>query len=123
MKKNLFKIIIIIVAIILVISIIPLKYFVIGKIQDVKTFAINNLSVTSDKIFFNFRILTSADVIRNYSYRIENHVIYIKFTSVIVGILGSFQKVEIEGDFSTLQKIILEDKENERVIWERDTDF
>ena len=44
---------------------------------------------------------------------------YIKIRSVLVGLGLGKQNVEIKDDFSALQKIVLEDKEKEKVIWER----
>ncbi|HHV98844.1 MAG TPA: hypothetical protein GXX36_04610 [Clostridiaceae bacterium] len=54
----------------------------------------------------------------NYSYRIENDIMYVKIKSILVGGLGK-PNVEIKGDFSSLQKIVLEDNKNEKVIWEK----
>lgn len=62
--------------------------------------------------------MTSADIMWNYSYRIENDIMYVKIKSILVGGLGK-PNVEIKGDFSSLQKIVLEDNKNEKVIWEK----
>ena len=95
-----------------------LNLFVFGKVKDVSSIGMQNLSVTDDKVLFSPVFMTSADIMSGYSYRIENDIMYIKIKSVLVGGFGK-SNVEIKGDFSKLQKVILEDKENEKVIWEK----
>ena len=118
MKKFRVIIVVVLAIIILVGGIIALNLFVFGKVKDVSSIGVQNLSVTSEKVSFSPVFMTSADMMSKYSYRVDDGVMYIKIKSVLVGGIGK-ENVEINGDFSTLQKIILEDKENEKVIWEK----
>ena len=54
----------------------------------------------------------------NYSYRLEGDTLYIEIKSVLVGGIGK-ANVEIFGDFSSLRKVVLEDNNNKKTIWEK----
>ena len=111
---------VILAIVIFIVAAFVLKLFVIGDTQDVNSLTIHNLSASSEKLFFNFRIpLSSANVVRSYKYRISDDILYIELTSVIVGIFRPLHTVEIEGDFSAINKVMLEDNENKRLIWEK----
>lgn len=55
---------------------------------------------------------------RKYSYRMGNDIMDIKIKSVLAGGVGK-KNIEIIRDFSTWQKMVPEDTENEKAIWER----
>ena len=95
-----------------------MNLFVFGKAKDVSSVGVQDLSVTSEKVSFSPVFITSADIMSKYSYRVDNDIMYIRIKSVLVGGMGK-RNVEIHGDFSSLQKIILEDDEKEKVIWEK----
>ena len=121
--KKILKIIAIIVAIIITIiaisiGISALKIFIIGDVKDVSSVGAAKIEVNDKHIFFYVVFGTSADVMSTYSYRIVDDVVYIKMRSAIVGVLEK-SSVNIKGDFSSINKIILEDKEEEKVIWEK----
>ena len=119
MKKKL--IIIFPAAIILFGGVSILNLFVFGKVKEVSSIGIQDLSVTNETVSFSPVFMTSADIMGSYSYRLENNTMYIKIKSVLAGGIGK-SKVEIKGKFSTIKKIVLEDKENEKVIWDRNAD-
>lgn len=109
---------VILAVIILVGGVITLNLFVLGKVKNVSSIGVKDLSVTNEKVFFSPVFMTSADIMSKYSYRMDNDIMYIKIKSVLVGGVGK-KNIEIIGDFSALQKIVLEDTENEKIIWER----
>ena len=62
----------------------------------------------------------SALAYKGYKHRIADNTLYITIYEVLVSNhyrSGNFDII-LSGDFSALQKIILEDSQSERVIWE-----
>ena len=118
-------------AIIITITTLIWNNFINGKVMDVSNIKIEFLqdfTVTDKKVFFRLGFFPDSapfhgEVMSKYWYRIENDIMYIKIKTVNSGfneILGFPDDIDIEGDFSTLQKIILKDNKNEKVIWEYD---
>ena len=99
-------------------SIIVVKPFLFEKVKTVSSIAAVDLTVTDETVFFHPLFMTSADVMSHYSYRIENDIMYIKIKSVLVGVIP-LRNVEIKGDFTSLQTIMLEDDSDQKMIWKR----
>lgn len=109
---------IIIIAILIIIGGVLINMLIIGKVKDISSVDVSEIEVTDTYVSANVHFATSADVMNSYTYRIENDVLYIKIKSVLIGGLKK-SSINIKGDFSLLQKIVLEDKEKQRIIWEK----
>lgn len=118
MRKKRVILITVVAAIIFVGGVLALNFFAFGKVKDISSIGVQDLSVTSEKVFFSPVFMTSSDIMSEYSYRIEGDTMYIKIKSVLVGGLSK-PNVDIEGDFFAIEKIVLEDKEKQKVIWEK----
>ena len=101
----------------MIIFIFFLNTFVIGKTKEISTYGVQNLLVTSEEITFNPAFMTSVDVMNWYSYRIKDGIMYIKIRSVLVGVISQ-KSVVLKGDFSKLEKIMVIDNRNKKIIWE-----
>jgi len=118
MQKFLIVITVIVTVIVVAVGGLALKFFVIGAVKKVSEIFVQDVTVTDERVFFSPVFCTSADVMSRYAHRTENNILYIKIYHVLVG-GWSKSHVDIKGDFSNLQRIVLEDTENEKVIWER----
>ena len=113
------RIITAILAIIIVIGVVvALNFYVFGEVPDVSTIAVLDLSVKPKKVSFTPVFMSGANIMGGYLYQVKDDIMYITIRSVLVGGVGK-ESVEITGDFSTLQKIVLDDKKTEKIIWER----
>ena len=118
--KRLFLVVFLLLTIFLLFCLfIFLNIFIIGRVKEVSTIGIRDLYVTNEKVSFSMIFSTSADTMSKYSYRIENNIMYIKIRSVLVGIIGISDNVEIEGDFIDIEIIILEDNDGKKIIWDK----
>ncbi|MCL2150258.1 MAG: hypothetical protein FWH51_04965 [Dehalococcoidia bacterium] len=119
MRRVHLVIIAVILLIILTVIALALNVFVFGQIKDISLVGARDVYVSSEKISLYITFGSSADTMSGYSYRIKDDIMYIKIKHVIVGIVNK-PNVEIIGDFSTLQKIVLEDNDGkQKVIWEK----
>ena len=119
MKKIRIIVIIALAIVILTVMIIYMKFFVFGKTLDISQIVILTLSITSERVAFNHMIMSSAEIMSWYSYRIDENTMYIRMRTVLVGGIIFKGMVEINGDFSDLEKVVLEDGVRQRVIWEK----
>ena len=118
MKKTCVVIVLLLAIVLLTGGITASNLFITGKVKIVSNIGAQNLSVTDEKVFFTPIFATSADVMSGYSHRFDENILYVKIKSVLVGGFGK-KNVKIKGDFSSLQKIMLEDKTDQKIIWEK----
>lgn len=118
MKKRIIITAVVCISIILLIlGGIALKFYVIGHVGDVSAVIVKNIEVTDKRVSFDLYFATSADIMNWYTYRLIDNTLYIKLRSVIAGGISFKNRVNIKGDFSLLQQVILEDNKKQRVIW------
>jgi len=108
--------------IILIIGVFAVKSFIIGN--TIRPDAIGLISVDASDFQIKFSgdfILESAKAYKNYSYRIEEGVMYIKIYGALVSALhkNGYFDIVINGDFSTITTIYLEDNNDKQLIWEK----
>lgn len=126
MKKILIIIAGIVLVIILIIGVIvgvlAIRFFIIGDIMRPGVIGLIKVSASDSQIKFSGDfILASAQAYKNYSYRIEGGVMYIKIYGVYVSALHKYGQFDItmNGDFSTITAIYLEDSKEKKIIWEK----
>jgi len=122
MRKKLIIFAGIALVIILIIGVFAVKSFIIG--DTIRPDAIGLIRVDASDFQIKFSgdfVLESAKAYKNYSYRIEEDVMYIKVYGALVSTFhksGHFDIV-IDGDFSTITTIYLEDNNDKQLIWEK----
>jgi hypothetical protein len=98
------------------------KSFIIGGIIRPGAIGEIRLTASDSRIQVSGRfMLDSAKAYKNYSYRVEGSNMYIKIYGTLV---SSFHRygvfdIKIDGDFSTITKIYLEDNNEKQLIWEK----
>ena len=82
---------------------------------------IDNIVVTKDLVQLDGGTTSSAETYRNYEYNIEGEDLYITINYVLASKTyrsDSFS-IQIKDDFSQVKRIYLDDKENKKLIWQK----
>ena len=120
MKVFLVIIGIILVSFIAFVGLVSLKLFIIGKVEEVPSIKVEDLTITENRVYFSSWFFSSATVMGGYSYKVKDDTMYIRIRSVIVGVVRKPYIVDIHGDFSSLTKVVLEDRNIKRTIWTKE---
>ncbi|WP_391121876.1 hypothetical protein [Psychrobacillus sp. L3] len=98
-------------------------FFIRGMTQDVEWLGVNNVDVSEDTIVINAFNPNSGDMITGYDYTTEDKTVYVKLRGTLVNRLGNSipkDNIVINGNFSNIDKIVLQGKSNQRkIIWNK----
>ena len=120
-----FKIILIIAAVIIllfliIMSIVAVKFFVIGEVKSVDSIMVDNIFISETEMEFDIDSSISADMYKKYTLRVENDKLYIKIHTILTNGNGIFKRrLKIQHDFKNINEIYFEDNETTRLIWSR----
>ena len=98
-----------------------MKLFIIGSVKPVDSVFIENVYVDKNQVEISGDFISSADAFRKYKYRIEDGDLYVTIYWVYVSDFYRYGKVDIkiEGEFSNLDNIYLEDQTTKKLIWKK----
>lgn len=120
MKKKLIIFAGIALAVILILGVFVVKSFFVDEIIRPGAIGLIKISVSDTQIQFSGDfVLESTKVYKSYSYRIEGSKMYIKIHETLLSAShkdGHFD-IKIDGDFSTITAVYLEDNNDKQLIW------
>jgi hypothetical protein len=98
-----------------------LKTFIIGSLESVDIVPLNHISVSDTEIALSGELQASALAYKGFKYRIDGETMYVRVYSVVVSSFHKYGTIQIgiDGDFSNINKIYVEDSDNQRLIWDR----
>jgi predicted small secreted protein len=122
MKTILIISICVVVVLIVIAGVFFVKYFVVGKTMNPDVIGQIKVDVSDHQVQLSGSfVLASAEAYKNYHYRIDDNNMYIKIYGTIVSAIhksGIFDIV-IDGNFSDIKTIYLEDDSSQQIIWEK----
>ena len=93
-----------------------------GSVMPVERVTIYEVKVENASVNISGDFLQdSALAYKGFKFKIADNILYVKIYKVLVSNIDRYGDVAIciEDDFSSLQKIYLDDGTNQKLIWER----
>ncbi|MFF2752743.1 hypothetical protein ACFVR1_03160 [Psychrobacillus sp. NPDC058041] len=98
-------------------------YFFRGITQDIEWLSIDNVDVSENTILIKAFNPNSGQMITGYDYTTEDKTVSIKLRGTLVNELGnsiSEDNIVMNGNFSSIEKIVLLGKSNKsKIIWNK----
>lgn len=113
------KIIISILSLLLLfITVVFIKLFLIGSIANCNSYHINEFSIQDDTLLVYLQNLDSALVTKKYRYNIENDIVYIRIYKGLRINKKEQGDIKIKIPIENIKKVTIQDKNQEKIIWE-----